>query len=143
MKLESVASVATKFAGFAPGGFLLKNWKLVAIAVLALAVVADHYYLVAEVSVKEAKIQSLEKDIFACQTNYTKVSGALADQTSLIKYWAGIDKKQAAELAALKSVLAARQNQANIALDAIKKDPKLNTCQDALKYLFDGAKDIK
>lgn len=143
MNIFSLASLATKFTGFTPGGFLLKNWKLVAIVVLVLAVVADHYYLVAEVNAEKVQIVQLKSDKAICEANVAKVSGALADQTSLIKYWASVDKKRAAELEALKATIAARQSQANAALEAIKKDPKLNTCQDALQYLFNAAKEIK
>lgn len=143
MNIFSLASLASKFSGFTPGGFLLKNWKLVAIIILILAVVADHYRLVAEVDLKEASIQKLEKEKAQCLANYTTISKALADQNLLIKYWAGVDRNQAAQIEQLNKKLADKQKESDSAVEAIKKEPKLKSCQEAMQYLYDAAKKSK
>lgn len=143
LKLLRLESIVSKFTGFTPGGFLIKHWKWVAILVLILAVVADHYYLVAEVNLKEAKIQKLEKDNAQCLANNATLSKALTDQTSLIKYWAGVDRNQAAQIDQLKQQLAEKKKQSDAAVEEIKKEPKLKSCEDAMHYLFDAAKNPK
>jgi hypothetical protein len=143
MNILSLFSLGSKIGGLSPGGFLLQHWKWVAILVLALGIVADHFYLVAEVNAKEAKIQTLEKEKAACLANYNTINTALEQQNSLILMWAKVGKEQAARYQRLETDIANSKKRAATELDVIKKDPKLNTCQEALQYLFEAARKTK
>ena len=91
----------------------------------------------------ENRLEQAEANIETCRAGNVALEDSINKRNTEIAQWKEVSEKNAATIAALEGDLASARQATNTTVANVLKDPTPKTCEAAIKYLREGAGDIK
>lgn len=119
------------------------NWKVIAWAGVAIALVIYVSALRIEIATKDSDIASLKADVATLRQNNATLDAALGTQNAAIGKISELSAQTKKGFEALGINVNNQTTTLNTRLAEILKDKKPITCEDTIKYLIDASKGYK
>ena len=119
--------------------FVLKHWKIFAVLALIGAVYIQHEMI----QTRNLAIVELNGKLITCAEANEMLANTLDNRNDEIDQWKEVSDKLQAQNDKLVGTISKIRTDTEEIADQILKGPKPGSCEESIKYLVDGVKDLK
>lgn len=141
MGIFSGVALASKLLGIKD--FLVKNWQF---TLLMIALIAGYFYLnglYSQIEDLEQKNEQIVDRLDQCKENKKTLQEGINKRNAQIAEWQSITKKLQDENDQLEKDVNKIKNETSKSVDEILNSPKINTCEEAIEYLYEEKDEIQ
>jgi hypothetical protein len=119
--------------------FVLKHWKIFLVLGLFGAVYVQHEMIAS----RNLQITELNGKLITCADANEMLANTLDNRNDEIDQWKEVSDKLQAQNDALVGTISKIRTDTEKVAEEILTGPKPGSCEDSIKYLVDGVKDLK